>query len=199
MCCKALTSESVHHKCPFSSSLMRVSDNSQHYYMYIGVGTLIPLWGHLMYIHTSALLYYLIVYNIDGVMVLLLRLSWFSCEYIVPSFLSILAFPAISSCISYCNVSVGILLTTGSCGSNDPFFETCGVRCPLPPLHPWYTQLHAVKTLAKFLYVPNLDVTARANNRRFSSQILNKPSPLEFPNCTTFMQQPNAACTRASP
>ena len=45
-----------------------------------------------------------------------------------------------------------------------------------------YTQV----TVAQFLYVPKLYVTVRANNRRFSSQIVTKSSLLEFPNCTTF-------------
>ena len=104
----------------------------------------------------------------------------------MPSFLSFVAFSAISSCITYCNVSVANLLTTAGCGGNASSFELCGVNCPCPCCNPGmrsYVQL----TVAQFLCVPNLYVTVRANNGRFSSQIVTKPSPLKFSNCTTLI------------
>ena len=118
-------------------------------------------------------------------MVLLLSLlSFLPCEYTVPSFLSILAFLAISSCISYCNVSVAILLTTAGCWGQC-FFSFVGSSAPCPRCTPGmrsYTQV----TVAQFLYIPKRYVTVRANNGRFSSQIVTKSSLLKFPNCTTF-------------
>ena len=67
-----------------------------------------------------------------------------------------------------------------------PSLKLVGSSAPCPRCTPGMRSYMQV-TVAQFLYVPKLYVTVRANNVRFSSQIVTKPSPLEFPNCTTLI------------